>query len=372
MKRKKLLGSSFCILLICIPLAFSGCQKAKNQSENLIIVEKEEEGNEYTLTVVTVGDVTLSRKIKCTYTQLNEQDVSFSVSGKRIYQVYVEEGDSVTKGQLLAELSTDNLSSRIASLEYNIKRNTLLLDQLLETEQDDINKICIKYPITEDMPDHEIKHNEEEREKEVQKIYDKNQYAKEDYQDAIELDNTELSLLQTQQAQSCIYASMDGIVADMEDRIVGSTSVSGKTLFRIIDDSECVFLVTGEASKDIFQKETPVMMNISFGKAAGDYVLMPYQYDTWDDTFLFSIIDQPETAVLEVGEIGSIELVSESHTQVLTLPASAIHTADGKDYVYVLNEDNLREVKWIETGLHGFDTVEITANLSEGDKVFLK
>ena len=57
---------------------------------------------------------------------------------------------------------------------------------------------------------------------------------------------------------------------------------------------------------------------------------------------------------------------------MLTVPLKAVHLASGKSYVYVLGEGNMREVKWIETGLFGDETVEILSGLTEGEKVIIK
>ena len=54
------------------------------------------------------------------------------------------------------------------------------------------------------------------------------------------------------------------------------------------------------------------------------------------------------------------------------MPVDAVHNADGKNYVYVLGENNIWETKWITVGLEGKDNVEITDGLSEGDMVILK
>ena len=64
--------------------------------------------------------------------------------------------------------------------------------------------------------------------------------------------------------------------------------------------------------------------------------------------------------------------ILEEHKNVLTLPVDAVHNADGKNYVYVLGENNIWETKWITVGLEGKDNVEITDGLSEGDMVILK
>ena len=54
---------------------------------------------------------------------------------------------------------------------------------------------------------------------------------------------------------------------------------------------------------------------------------------------------------------------------MLTLPLSAVYHADGKPYVYVLDENDFRQIVWIETGLVGDEKVEILSGLNEGDKV---
>lgn len=359
------------IIPLCIPLLLAGCSKQTPAEENVLIVEKPQEEVDYNLTVVTKGDVSETQKIKCTYSQLNEQDVSFQVSGKRIAKVYVEDGDSVVKGQLLAELSNDHLDTRITSLQYQISRNTLLLEQLNELEEDSLAKIELQYSQSSSNQGAQSSEWEKEKEKDIQSLYDSNKYAKQGYQDSIELDTEELEMLQAEQASCCIYASMDGIIADREKDLEGSTCVKGETILRIIDDSECIFVSTDTDYRDYFSEDSILSMSLS-GSSQGSYQLTPYHYKDWGEEMYFSILSCPDDANLNVGDLGNIELVLAEHTNVLTLPASAIHTADGAEYVYILNENSVREVKWVETGLHGKNTVEITANLSEGDKVFIK
>ena len=50
----------------------------------------------------------------------------------------------------------------------------------------------------------------------------------------------------------------------------------------------------------------------------------------------------------------------------------AVHSANGKYYVYVLSDSGKREVKWVEVGIREASTIEITSGLEEGEKVILK
>ena len=87
---------------------------------------------------------------------------------------------------------------------------------------------------------------------------------------------------------------------------------------------------------------------------------------------MFSLAEGEESATIEVGTLGAIVAVVKQRSQVLCVPAQAVHSADGRDYVYVLGEDQMREVKWIETGLYGDSTVEVLSGLTEGERVILR
>ena len=73
-----------------------------------------------------------------------------------------------------------------------------------------------------------------------------------------------------------------------------------------------------------------------------------------------------------MGAIGYIVAVVDQRSQVLCVPSAAVHSAEGRDYVYVLGEDQMREVKWIETGLYGDSMVEVVSGLTEGERVILR
>ena len=119
--------------LMCVSL--SSCNKM--EEENIVVIEPEEETSAYGLIAVTRDDVILSKSVTCTYTQTREQTISFPIGGKRVSKVHVNVGDSVNTGDLLIELSEDNLGSQIDELEYKIAKNTLLLSYLDKAEEFD-------------------------------------------------------------------------------------------------------------------------------------------------------------------------------------------------------------------------------------------
>ena len=113
-------------------------------------------------------------------------------------------------------------------------------------------------------------------------------------------------------------------------------------------------------------------MKIIYSSAAGDYLVMPYDMDSWDDTMYFSVYDGPDNAEIEMGVMGTIYVETEKKEHVLSLPTDLVHEADGKYFVYTLTSENVREIRYIETGLIGNERVEILSGLSEGEKVLKK
>ncbi|HKM35604.1 MAG TPA: biotin/lipoyl-binding protein [Lachnospiraceae bacterium] len=362
-------GKKWMALLLCIITAtgLTGCG-SEAQEEDYLIVEQQEEPITYTLGTVTMGDVEKTLRISCVYQQLHDEEVCFQVSGKKISKVYVKEGDIVKKGQLLAELSGGSLQDEINRLEYQITRNNILLEQTLADKKNEIDLQNQYFELwTKQSWDDVV--NLRDALSQIEKNY---AYAIEDYQDAIALDQKQIQSLKSEAAQSNLYAGMSGTISYIMDNLEGSTCAKDKVVMKIIDSTECLFAVDEPEYTSYFTEGTGVDLNINTGTASGNYIVYPYQIKNWTDTLLFSLSDEGDIPTIEVGTTGMLRMVLEQKTQVLTVPISAVHNADGKAYVYVLGENNLREVQWITAGLYGDDTVEVIDGLSEGDTVITR
>ncbi len=361
-------GSKRILAMACALCMLTGCTVAEVEEENIVLIEKEKEAIVYDMAVVAVADVVKTEKVKCIYQQVNEQAVCFDVGGKRIDKVYVERGDEVTKGQLLATLDTGNAVDRIETLEYQIARNELTLEYSKLNEDYEISTLWLNYIYNgngSDAAEDALKAN-------VAQIQQRYEYSREDCQDAIDLDKKELQKLKQELKQANLYAGMDGTISFQKSNLEGSAAIAGEEIMHIIDSSECLFAVEGTKYAEYFSADTKVAMSISSGTGAGDYELIPYNMEAWDERLLFAIADDDGSRAIEVGAMGMMKVVLGERKQVLSVPIGAVHVADGKSYVYVLGEDNVREVKWIETGLMGDLYAEVISGLSEGEKVILK
>lgn len=366
MRRTKSGGRILALLLAGCML--TGCSSAVGEDEDLILVEKEVETMTYEMAVVSVGDVRKSEKTKCVYQQVNDESLSFGVSGKRIAKVYVKEGEDVVKGQILAELDLGNVEEQVRDLEYNIARNELNLSYIEPNMNNEISSLWLKFIYQSGQSDGERKALEEN----VKGVQQRYRYAQEDCEDALALDRAQLAQLQKSMKESVLRAGINGTISKIQERLEGSTSVKDEEIIKIIDSTECLFAVDDLSLRDCFSEGVEVDMSIAYGSGAGDYKLVPYDIGNWKDVFLFSISDGNQDAVIEVGTMGTMRYTTDYRTQVLTVPLRAVHQADGKSFVYVLGENQMREVKWIETGLFGDDKVEVISGLAEGEKVIVK
>ena len=355
-----------CLVLVC--MAVSGCGQAQEEDEGIIVVEQEAEPVVYDMAVVMLGDVQKTQRIRCTYQQLNDESLSFGISGISVKKVYVQEGDVVEKGQVLAELSSADRQEDIARLEYQIARNQLQMDYIQINEDYEISSLWLNY-LYQSGKSQEEKQRLEDNVARVQQNYS---YTREDYEDAIALDMLQLEQLQREASSSRLVAGISGTVSFIKDGLEGSTSVRGEEVMTIIDGSECLFMAQEPEYAFCFKEGEEVYMEITSGSGAGKYSLLPHDMEQWGEQQLFTLTESGSNATIEVGTMGFIVATEDQRSQVLCVPTAAVHSAEGRDYVYVLGADQMREVKWIETGLYGDSMVEVLSGLTEGERVILR
>lgn len=355
------------IAMLGLLSTYTACGQPEEE-DKLIIAETEVEEEVYSLAVATLGEVTNTESIRCTYVQVNDEEVSFSVSGKIVSAVYVENGDEVQKGQLLAELVSSGVAEEIRNLEYTIVRNQILYEQSLVDEEDELYGRWLQFQYQSGLRESDVEAWEADNEAIAQKY----QYLREDYQDAIYIAQVRLAELQAEAAQGRIYAGMSGTVSFVKPDLVGSTTIKGETVIKIIDGTECVFESESVEYAECFTQDTLSEFLIVTDTGAVQCQLKPFNMDEWGERLYFALAEDGVNLNVSVGNAGTLKVVTEQKTDVLTIPARAVHIADGKSYVYVVGDDNMREVKWVETGMYGDSNVEILSGLEEGEKVILK
>lgn len=342
------------------------CACGNTEEEKLVVVDNSEEDTIYGLVSVTREDVVLTKSLTATWVQSKEQEVSFPAGGKRVSKVYVRQGDGVVPGDLLIELSADNLESEIDRLEYQIKNNELQLTYIDAAqkfeEADTYNNFVYG---TREIEEDDLK----DYEKQKASIAENYRYKREDINDEIEFDKKKLAHLKSELAGSRIYSTMTGTVYSVKDELEGSTSRKDEVVMTIVDSSTGHFEMSEPDYVKYFREGETVPLSIVYGAAAGNYEVLPYQMSSWGDVQQFEVFSGPDNEGIDVGTSATISVTLDTRKQVLTLPLGAVFHADGKPYVYVLDENGFRQIQWIETGLEGDSRVEITGGLNENDQV---
>lgn len=351
-------------LIAGMGIALAGCA-VKEEGEALVVVSDKEEEYAYTLVDVKCGEVLLSKSLTAKYVQTKEQEVAFQEGGKKIEKIYVREGDQVKTGDILAEVSVGTLEEDIARLEYEIKKKELEKGYLDAHEDFDLTSSYYTLAYYSKCEEEDVE-KQEKRDADIRESY-KNQ--REDYDDELEFDRAELKQMQEELAGSRLYATMNGMVYSVERDLEGTTSKKGEVIMTIIDGTEGIFTLEEPDYAEYFKDGESVTLEITYSSAKGSYEVMPYQVANWGEKQYFSIYDGPENDGIDVDTTGTIHVVLEQKENVLYLPNECIYRADGKTYVYVLDEQNMRNICWVETGLTGDKYTEIVSGLNEGDTV---
>lgn len=361
MKRRFL--NSFSGILLSTVILLTGC--GVTEENHTVLVNSGESTLSYSLVSASYEDVILTLNLDATSIQTKDQEVSFGVTGKYVNKVYVRKGDTVKKGDLLCELSSDALEEEIERLTYQVKRNELQLSYLDSNEALDIQDQWVSQMATGYPSADTVKENI----KMLQENYDRQRVL---INDSLEFDREELAKKQKELKDSRLYATMDGVIYKIKDFLEGSTTKAGEVVMTVIDNTDVLFKVPNTEYKDIFSEGQHIDMKVNYSTAAGEYIVTPYEKDSWTDCMLFSVYTGPDNVTVDVGTYGTISVEVERKEHVLTIPKMALRNAGDDYYVYMLTEDNVREIRYVKVGLIGDDRVEILDGLTEGEKVVRK
>ena len=112
----------------------AGCGQTDEVDRSVEIQEETVHENSFELTPVTRGTVQQPLVLNCDYSQTVEVDLYFAVDQEVITDVYVEKGDIVKKGELLASVDVENMEKQVRELEHRLDRAMLSLRQIQENK----------------------------------------------------------------------------------------------------------------------------------------------------------------------------------------------------------------------------------------------
>lgn len=314
-------------------LALSGCYFFPAEEELLeppTVAVEDVAYSTYTARTKTISDQTMASGY---VTSKHEYSAAFPESGGVLKKIYVNAGQFVEEGELLAELDTGNLpylyeqqklivqkaalsanASREAALEYEIQQNTL---------------------------------TEYER----------------------------------QMNNSRLYAGMTGQVCFTAEIKPGATVTAYKTVVKVIDPEKLFVKYTSNTLKQF-----PLGKDVTITIGGEDYAGYVSKTPTASAEGLYD--DYPELAAdtssiyceftdgmphaLTCGELADITAVYATHENAVVISKNLVRSDGDRKYVFILDEtDTKREVE-ITTGIENATEVEILSGLSAGDKVVVR
>jgi len=374
------------------------------------------------LAEVERGDVRISVDGSGNIQLANDVELSFGVGG-RINKIYVEEGEIVGKGEVLAELETDDLelaltqaevtlaSQQVAvtQAEVNLKQAEYNLDQAMEVyswpeievadAEVDNAEAFLEYVLDKGLSSTTIFYAQArlaaaqakldamvtQYDTEEVAIYRMNfelaEQSLELAEQGLEHARQSLAYAQDQLDEATISAPFAGVIADIyadEGDVVLPPTLTTQSIIYLVDLSTMELdldvdeidipgvnvgqkvVITVDALPDVeFEGEVRTISSVAREEAG----VVIYEVKIG--------FDVPEVAGLRVGMSADVDIVMEEASNVLILPERAItEDSEGNPVVMVKVGDQTEERK-VVTGLSDGFYTEIVSGLSEGESVVL-
>ena len=233
--KKVIAGALLPLTLLALP----GCSMLPEEEEfRSAPVLRDYQQAEYTLTPVLRGDLELTQSISCRYEPVKEEKLSFGVGGLYFAGIYVERGDYVTKGTLLAELQMGSLKDDIENCESEIARLEMRLRQANEMTALTLNRHKLYLQTLSDEARKNAQTLEEKRAEldlNIQSI-----------SDSLMIQQMRREELEQKRAERQLVAGMDGTVMYLRSYSDGDTSTENSTFITLSDTESSMFTAETE------------------------------------------------------------------------------------------------------------------------------
>lgn len=351
------------VLLVAVMLLTS-CGETEQKREINLEAEEEKE-TVYELVAAEVMDVTEIVTLNVSYAASKTEEYSFNKKNAVIDFVYVERGDKVQKGDVLATIESENIAATIEELKHTLGSQKLNLKQTVENRDFAIETEEYLYLYTE-----RTEEDKEALDKKVESI--NSQYASSisSLEDQIKVTGLRLSEAEQEYTDSRIVSKVNGVVTFVKANLEGSLVDPEETIIRLYDEAECLFISNEKAKKEYIKPDETYSVVVGMGASQKTYEVRPIRMSEWANELYFEPVNPDEQ--VNVNEYGKISIVTAEALNVLAIPKRAFHISDDKYYVYYLDEEGIRRMKWVTPGLIGTEYVEIKEGLSKGEFIILK
>lgn len=336
--------SAGAIAALALSMAITGCSLLPSEPEeedlSAITLPKISEKPQYAVETKTL-ETTAQGSGRVMSTQ--EQQLYFTLEGKRVKKIYIQSGDKVEAGQTIAELDVDDLKKSLNKESLAFKRSELDMKKLL-------------------------------REK--------------DTMDAIEFETQMLNFEESRQAlvdkqeeinKAVLTAPFAGTIVSVAVQ-EGDQIKAYDTISVIANPSSLV--IAAELSKDDLERvavgmEVRVDINNS-GQLVGKIKQLPIpstdnnqnggkKVQSLNDFLLVQVDKLPKTVLR--GTPLSVAVIVNRKENATVIPLAALRTIGARTYVQVVEEDGSKREVDVEVGQQTSTDAEILNGLTPGQKV---
>jgi RND family efflux transporter MFP subunit len=383
--RKRTIATLIFLLLVCVSITLLRMGAAKNPHAETAPPDLPAA----TVAPVTRGTVSSNLRVAGQFTPYQEVDLHAKVSGY-IRHINVDIGDRVRIGQVIATLEVPELNAQLAGTQAQVRHS-----------QSEITRS--KSEITRAESNHMAVHSAYTRLEQAakqrpgliaQQELDDAQARDQDAEAQINvaeaaLNATEQQLgvsqadslrVKTLSDYSVVVSPFNGVItaryADTGSLIQAGTASNTQAMPVVrVAQSDLLRLrmPVPEADVRYIQPGATVQVNVhAVGRVfTAKIVRFTRAMDMATRTMLAEVdVPNPDLS-LDPGMYADTNIVLQRHDNVLSVPAQAIVQDSDQPSVLVVNEANRVEKRDVQLGIQGQNRIEITAGLSESDRVIL-
>ncbi|EFO92069.1 RND transporter [Acinetobacter sp. ETR1] len=370
MKKKHInskLGIIIAIIFIVLIVAFIGWKSSSKKQTSPENAATSASNTKPALTVMVIQPELQNWKQNFTangnIAAWQEVVIGSELSGQRITKVNVNVGDSVQRGQVLAEINSESIRAELATAKANYAEAKAVLADA------SINNQRIQ----------QLKNTGAISQQEATKYLTSQSTAQARLDAAkAQIDSNQLRLTQTQ-----VIAPDHGVIS-ARTATVGSLAQTGQELFRLIRDNRLEWRAE-VTSTDLYKLKKGMTAHItspdpSRSAVSGSVRMIAPVIDP-QTRYGLVYVDIPTTDAVRMGMFvkGEFDL---GEKPALTVPQTAVLLRDGFSYVFIVNKDNRVTQQKVTLGRRLNDRVEIvdlaantqlvasgTGFLSDGDLI---
>ena len=343
-KNKKIIGGIIAVIILS-SFIFGGEEK----TIKVLSVKPEIRNVEKTVSNTRAGTIDACRRSK----------MSPAAAGQ-ISVLHVQEGDSVSKGDVLLELWNKETKARVTASERSSEQ-ACIVSAKAERDASRANELFTKGLTSEEAKEASVANAEATMA-------------------ACNAAKAQVEVTKASLERTMLIAPFDGIVAEIEGKLgeyvtPSPVGVATKPTLDLIDNS-CLYIKAPIDEIDAPDVRSGMKAKITmdaFGEEefpATVSRVAPYVLDLERQARTVEIeatFDNPQNYLLP-GYSADVTVVIDTSKETLGLPTQAIMRGDN---VYVINDDNTIEKRELETGLSNWQFTEILSGLELEDRVVL-